>query len=241
MYGNVASLERVYELLDRYENFCFYVDDSHGMSWTGPNGTGTVMERIPFHERMILISSMGKAFGASGSVGVFRNTVWRDKVRNLGSPMIFTGPLQPSILGAAIASAKIHLSPEMGVLQSRMKKLIAYFHAKAHALGLPVLGNGETPIFYLGVGKNELGFQLCQMVKEKGFFTCISTFPSVPMNKSGLRILLTVHHTKDDIDNLLHCLKEELLTLSAMSGVPVSDIFKTFEPFISQAKLQPVK
>lgn len=240
MYGNIASFEKVSPLLDEYENFCFYVDDSHGMSWTGKHGTGTVMERIPFHERMILITSMGKAYGASGSVGVFKNVEWRDKVRNLGSPMIFTGPLQPPVLGAAIASAKIHLSSEIEPIQARLKGLIEYFKNKAWSLGLPLLGRGESPIFYLGAGRSEVCFQLCQNMVKRGFFTCIATFPSVPQNKSGLRALLTAHHTEADIDNLLYTLKEEYEVVLKQLNIPMESIFKTFDPFIFTEKSEPV-
>lgn len=240
MYGNIASYEKVHKLMGEYEKLCFYVDDSHGMSWTGKNGTGTLMERIPFHERTILITSMGKAYGASGSVGVFKNKEWRDKVRNLGSPMIFTGPLQPPVLGAAIASAKIHLSPELIPIQNRLKSLIDYFKHKAWSLGLPILGRGEAPIFYLGVGKSEICFKLCQNVKERGFFACISTYPSVPQNKSGLRVMLTVHHTEEDVDNLLYCIKEEFDALLKKEDIPMESVFKIFRPFIAEEGVQPI-
>ena len=234
MYGNIASLKDIHALLNRYDNFCFYVDDSHGMSWTGPHGTGTVMEQIPFHDRMILITSLGKAYGASGSVGVFKNEVWKSKVRNLGSPLIFTGPLQPSILGAAIASAKIHLSPEILSLQTRLKHLMKYFLEKARALGLPFLGNGESPIFFMGIGKPELSFQLCQTLKSRGFLPCIAAFPSVPKNKTGLRVLLTIHHTEEDIDNLLNAMKTELEALLKSTGVSMESIHEKFEPLMAR-------
>ena len=159
---------------------------------------------------MVVVTSMGKAFGASGSVGVFYDKDTREKVRNCGSPLIFTGPLQPSILGAAIASAKIHLSEEITDLQTNLKGKISYFYQKAKELDLPILGNGGSPIFFLGVGKPEVGFKIVEGLKNKGIFSCIAVYPSVPIQRTGIRILLTVHHTKEDIDHLLEAASEEL-------------------------------
>ena len=87
MHGNIASMTDLYSLMEQYEQFHVYIDDSHGMSWTGRHGTGTVFERIPPHPRMVVVSSMGKAFGASGGVGVFYDEKLRDKVRELWKPL----------------------------------------------------------------------------------------------------------------------------------------------------------
>jgi hypothetical protein len=39
--------------------------------------------------------------------------------------MIFSGPIQPPMLGAAIASARIHLSPEIVQLQKELQERIS--------------------------------------------------------------------------------------------------------------------
>src|ERR1051325_7665120 len=40
MYGDFPPVKELVELMSRYEQFYLYVDDSHGMSWAGKNGTG---------------------------------------------------------------------------------------------------------------------------------------------------------------------------------------------------------
>ena len=35
MYGDIAPMKPLYELMETYEQFHVYIDDSHGMSWTG--------------------------------------------------------------------------------------------------------------------------------------------------------------------------------------------------------------
>ncbi|MAT55408.1 MAG: 8-amino-7-oxononanoate synthase [Saprospirales bacterium] len=229
MYGNIAPVEDIHSLLQQYGKFHLYIDDSHGMSWTGPNGSGAVRDRIPFHPRMVLITSLGKAFGASGGVGVFYDEQTAALVRNTGSPLIFTGPLQPATLGAAVASAKIHLSDEIYQLQANLKGKIAYFQQKARDLGLPMVSREGTPIFFLGAGKPEVGSRLTQRLKERGLFSCLAIYPSVPYNNTGIRFLLTVHHTKEDIDLLLDTVAEEMPKIMAEENFSYEQIYKAFK------------
>ena len=41
--------------------------------------------------------------------------------------MIFSGPVQPPMLGAAIESAKIHLSDELPALQAALRERVELF------------------------------------------------------------------------------------------------------------------
>ena len=38
MFGHTAPLKQLGVLVDRYEELNLYIDDAHGMSWTGKNG-----------------------------------------------------------------------------------------------------------------------------------------------------------------------------------------------------------
>ncbi|MFM8916418.1 MAG: aminotransferase class I/II-fold pyridoxal phosphate-dependent enzyme [Bacteroidota bacterium] len=96
MFGDTAPMDDIYALLDKYEQFHLYIDDTHGMSWNGPNGTGYVMGAVPyFHPKMILVTSLNKAFGAAGGVTVFPDEQTHEYFRNLSKPFIFSGPIQP--------------------------------------------------------------------------------------------------------------------------------------------------
>ncbi|MBI1224259.1 MAG: aminotransferase class I/II-fold pyridoxal phosphate-dependent enzyme [Bacteroidetes bacterium] len=228
MYGNFAPMGDLYELMNRYEQFHLYIDDSHGMSWTGKHGSGSVLERMPFHPQLILTTSLGKAFGASGGVAVFHDQHTRELVRNTGSPLIFTGPLQPATLAAAVASAKIHLSDEIVGMQEKLKSNVDYFTAKAKSLDLPFISKGDTPIFFLGVGRFEVGGKLVKALLDAGFFSCIACYPSVPYNNTGIRFLLTLNHSKADIDNLLETIAQLLPGILASENFSVEQIMKAF-------------
>ena len=40
MFGDIAPLSTLSNLMNKYDNFYCYIDDAHGMSWTGQHGCG---------------------------------------------------------------------------------------------------------------------------------------------------------------------------------------------------------
>jgi 7-keto-8-aminopelargonate synthetase-like enzyme len=99
MFGDVAPIPEILELMDRYDNLYLYCDDAHGMSWTGRHGAGFFRSRCAYHPRVVLSTSLGKGFGAAGGTFTFPNQEMKHKVRSLGGTFIFAAPLSPPLLG----------------------------------------------------------------------------------------------------------------------------------------------
>lgn len=203
IYGDTAPFGVLNDLLNKYEEFHLYVDDAHGMSWAGKHGRGYCLSQMPFHPHMILTSSLAKGFGSNGGVLAFYNEEQKRLIQHVGSSSIFSGPIQPAVLGASIASAKIHMSDEIETLQDDLYERMFYFTQTASKYDLPIVNDDLTPIFYVGTGKQEVGYKTCKFLQDEGFFSNHMMFPTVPMKNSGMRITLTNHHTLEDINNLL--------------------------------------
>jgi 7-keto-8-aminopelargonate synthetase-like enzyme len=229
MLGDFAPMTELKELMDLYPQFNLYIDDAHGMGWTGQDGAGFVKRELPFHPQMFLVTSIAKSFAACGGVMVFPDKRTRDKVKNCGNTMIFSGPLQPPVLGSAIASAKIHLSSEIYIRQQELQKRISFFNKKAIQLNLPLIGESDSPIFFIGVGKPEIGYKMVKLLMDHGFYINLSVFPSVSFNQTGLRIPITLHHTLEDIENLLLIIANELPKVLEESNLDVNFIYKAFK------------
>ena len=229
MYGDGAPMKELRSLLEAYEQFHLYVDDAHGMSWAGKNGCGYALSEIDYHERMVLITSLGKGFGTSGSAMVYPTQEMKEMVRNCGGTMMFSGPLPPPVLGAAIECAKIHLSDEIYQLQNDLQARISHFINTANQLELPLVDESATPIFYVGVGKPEVGYDLCRKMMDLGFYTNIAAFPSVPYNNTGLRMTITRHHTMEDISRVLNTMSQHLDKVLHAADYSRFDIFKAFK------------
>ncbi|MBP6730857.1 MAG: aminotransferase class I/II-fold pyridoxal phosphate-dependent enzyme [Chitinophagales bacterium] len=228
MYGDTAPFKEIWKLLDKYPNLHFYVDDAHGMSWAGKNGRGLALSRMPHHPRMTVATSLAKGFANCGGALVFHNEEEKNTIKNCGSSFIFSGPLQPAVLGATIAAAAIHLSPEIETLQNDLYERMLFFVEKCRQLGLPLISNELTPIFYIGVGKPEIGFKLSEILNKEGMMFNLAQFPAVSVKNAGVRIALTNHHTLQDINNLLEALAHHLPKLVAQDNYSYEEIYKAF-------------
>jgi 7-keto-8-aminopelargonate synthetase-like enzyme len=228
MYGDYLPIDALYALLDKYPQLRLYVDDAHGTGWAGKNGQGSVLSRKPYHDRLYLVAGLAKSFAACGGVLVFPNHHDKERVRNCGGTLIFSGPIQPPMLGAIVASAKLHLSDEITYYQAELQKRIDYFVETCKQLNLPLIGESNSPIFFIGVGKPSVGYNMVTRVMNKGFYINLSVFPSVPYKNTGLRIPLTVNHTFEEIYTLLSTIAEQLPHALKDNNSTMADIVKAF-------------
>lgn len=230
MYGDCAPMDDIYNLLNKYEQFNLYIDDTHGMSWAGKNGTGYVMSSIPyFHSRMILVTSLNKAFGAAGGITVFPDEKTHEFARNCSKPFIFSGPIQPPMLGACIASAKIHLSPEINSMQNQLQERVSYVNNLCKELELPLMWENRSPIFFIGVSKPMVAFSMVKRLLNRGYLFNLSVFPSVAMNNAGLRLPISRNHTFDDLKGLITNIAEELPDAFEEAEITVQEVYKSFK------------
>jgi 7-keto-8-aminopelargonate synthetase-like enzyme len=203
MQGDKLHLSQLKSLLKKEKNLYAYIDDAHGVSWTGSNGCGYVIGNYGLQERMIVVVTLGKSFAASGAALIFPDKKWAELVRTLGQTMIFSGPISPPILGAAIASAKIHLKAEFKYMQNELKKLILYFKKRCLEKSLPLAFKDVTPIQIIKTGDAKKTIYMTEKLIEHGCFTTSALYPAVSKGNEGTRITLTRHLKKEDIDFLV--------------------------------------
>ena len=210
MHGDVAPHAALRELVSRHDQLRLYIDDAHGLSWSGRHGRGTVFGDGPLPPRTVVVASLAKAFSAGGAVMVFPDTETARVVRTCGSTMIFSGPLQPALLGAAIASARIHLSPEINERQRQLMDRIDLFNGLARERGLPLGSAAATPIRFVRTGDNDTTYRIVGELMDDGCYVNTAVFPAVSAGNGGLRIALTVHQTPDDIRALIDAIARRL-------------------------------
>lgn len=228
MYGNLAPLGILEGLLERFEQLHLYLDDAHGMSWSGPHGRGYVLGHMRAHERLVVATSLNKAFAAAGGALVFFDPELHRKVRICGGPMIFSGPIQPPMLGAALASARVHLSDEIASRQAGLRERIQLCNQLLAARELPIVSPSEAPIRFIGLGLPRVVYNMVARLQEDGLFTNTATFPAVPMGRSGLRFALTLHHTPEDIERLVNSLAHHLPLALEEEGSTLHTLRRTF-------------
>jgi 7-keto-8-aminopelargonate synthetase-like enzyme len=209
MFGDLAPMDHLSELLAKYPRLQLYVDDAHATSWRGKNGRGHTLDAIPDRSRVVVALSLNKGFAAGGGALIFGSSEDRDRVRRSG-PMIFGGPVQPPMLGAAVASAKLHLAPDFAKLQQQLLDRIRLVVALAEELRVPLASVDATPIFFIVCHDVEVTYAVARAMRSRGIYVSISVYPAVPRDKCGIRFTITLHNAEDDIRFLMHSLSVEL-------------------------------
>ncbi len=229
MLGDYAPIPELLELLRAHEQLHLYVDDAHEIGWSGLRGSGTVLHRLPSRERVFVAVSLNKSFAAAGGALVLPSAELRDRVRMCGGPTRYSGPIQPPMLGAALASARIHLSDELPELQEDLRERMRLRNRLAVELGLPLVSNDETPLGYIGLGRPRLAQRLTEYLLEAGAYTNVASFPAVQANRSGVRFTVTRHHTLADVRRLLELVAELLPRVLAEEDVSPEELTCAFQ------------
>ncbi|MGC4102351.1 aminotransferase class I/II-fold pyridoxal phosphate-dependent enzyme [Ferruginibacter sp.] len=241
MFGDACPIDTVYSFLDKYPELHLYIDDAHGMSIHGKYGRGYVLSRHDIHPKMVMATSMNKAFASGGGVLVCGDKEAARKIGNVGGPLLSSGPMQPSGLGAAIASAQIHLSEELPGLQQKLEQNIAFTTQMLKLYNLPQISEAGAAIFFVAVSYPRLGHNLVARMIKRGFFVNLGIFPTVPMRKTGVRFTVTALHTREEIQAMIKTLAEEFALAMKEENISLPSIYQGFKIAIPEASdIKPV-
>lgn len=214
MSGEFAPFAHLAQLLTRYPKLHLYVDDAHATSWCGRNGRGRSLDVLPDTSRVVVALSLNKTFAAAGGAVVFPTDALRDRARLCGGPMVFSGPIQPPMLGAAVASARLHLDPAFTGLQQQLRARIRLMHHLACEYGVPLATSSETPIVNLQLPGVPAVAMFTRRLWERGFFVSPSAPPAVPPERCGIRMTISLLNSTEDIQRLMATVAEELALLA---------------------------
>ncbi len=224
MFGDFAPFEGLGALLDRWPQLHLYVDDAHATGWLGTHGRGGALmqlgqHNLHQHKRVVVALSLNKSFAAAGGALALPDAELKVRIRRCGGPMLFSGPIQPPMLGAAVASSKLHLRAEHSATQAQLMQRIDYALAAAAQAGLPLATHHRTPVFFIPCDSVDEATDEVQWLINEGFYVCPSAFPAVPVNRPGVRFTITLHNELEDIDALIEAARARVHTCEACPNV----------------------
>jgi 7-keto-8-aminopelargonate synthetase-like enzyme len=229
MFGDFAPIPELMQLCTKYPQLQLYFDDVHGMSWRGKNGTGYVLDILKMlPDNVLLFGTLSKTFGASGATLLCSNEKLREKIKNFGGPLTFSAQLEPASVAAAIASADIHLSPEITSLQKDLSDKIEYFKSLLEKTSLPMIALNNSPVFFLGTATPITGYKIAQRLFESGFYVNLAIYPAVPIKNTGIRITLSIHNQKEEIKALVEAMVYHFPKALEESGNTQDKVNKAF-------------
>lgn len=211
MLGDFAPIRQVAPLLDEFPNLHVYYDEAHSVGWKGLHGRGHVLDEVPMHPRMVIAAGLAKSFGAHGAVLAFGTEEMRERVLFTGSSFTFSGPIQVASLGAAIASADMHLAPEHATRQALLDSQITLMRSLLRERKLPVLGlDHQSPIWYVKVGRTKDAVTTARQLMDDGYYVNPAAYPAMPLGSAGIRFTQTLHHSERDLRNLVDALANRI-------------------------------
>jgi len=195
MDGDVAPLDKLYEVAERY-GVITMVDDAHGEGVLGRGGRG-IVDHFGLHGRFdVEMGTFSKAFGVVGG-SLSGKKVIIDYLRQKGRPFLFSSATTPADTAACLAA--VDLLEESTELVDRLWENTRYFKAEMKSLGFDT-GKTETPIVPVMLGEAPLAKQFSARLFEEGVFAMALGFPTVPRGQARIRVMNTAAHSRDDLD-----------------------------------------
>lgn len=199
MDATVAPLADLRALCDR-EGLFLYVDEAHAL---GLYGDGAGLCHAHSVRPDLLVGTLGKALGAHGAFLAGSASV-RAWLWNRARSFVFSTAVTPSCAGVALAAC--------GRVRddSLRARLFANIAIVRDALGSRALGALDAPIVPLVMGDESRAVRASEALCTRGYYVRAIRPPTVPTGTSRLRVTLSAAHTPDEIQGLLHALRDLL-------------------------------
>jgi len=194
MEGDIAPLPEIVEIADKY-GAIIMVDDAHGEGVLGRGGRG-IVDHFSLHGKVdIEVGTLSKAFGVVGGyiAGSKRLT---DYLAQKGRPFLFSSAVTAADVAACIAAVDSLIASD--TLVKQLWQNTVFFQEKMKRIGFN-LGNTKTPITPVMIGDARVAKDFSQKLFKDGIFAQAIGYPTVPMGKARIRVMLSAAHSKDDI------------------------------------------
>ncbi len=203
MDGDLAPLPDMLNLCRQYEA-TLVVDDAHGTGVMGKTGRGTVEHFGLNPQDLIQMGTLSKAIGTSGGYAA-GTAALKEYLINTSKAFIYTTAPPPAI--AAGASAAIQIIQNEPARRERLWSNRNTLHAALHNMGFQLAGS-QSPILPVIVKSPERALAMSQALYKAGVYVPAIRPPTVPKDKSRLRLTVSSEHTEEQLETVVNAFRE---------------------------------
>ncbi len=199
MDGNVAPLDKIYELANKYDAMIM-VDESHSAGVVGKTGRG-VTEQFNLKGKIeIITGTLGKAFG--GAIGGFTTGKKEiiDMLRQRSRPYLFSNSIPPLVAAAGIKM--VDMMSETNELQDKLHENTAYFVEKMLAAGFDIKPT-QSAICAVMLYDAKLSQEMASRLLNEGIYVIGFYYPVVPKDKARIRVQISAAHEHEHLDKCI--------------------------------------
>ena len=196
MDGNVAPLDKIYELAGKY-NAMVMVDESHSAGVVGKSGRGTTELYNLKGKVEIITGTLGKAFG--GAIGGFTTGKKEiiEMLRQRSRPYLFSNSIPPMVAAAGIAM--FDMMSKNNDLQDKLHRNTEYFVEKMVAAGFDIKPT-QSAICAVMLYDAKLSQKVAEKMLEEGIYVIGFYFPVVPKDQARIRVQISAGHQTEHLD-----------------------------------------
>lgn len=199
MDGNVAPLDRIYELANKY-NAMVMVDECHSAGVVGETGRG-VTELYNLRGKIeIITGTLGKAFG--GAIGGFTTGKKEiiEMLRQRSRPYLFSNAIPPLVAAAGIRM--LEMMTETNELQDRLHHNTKYFVERMLKAGFDIKPT-QSAICAVMLYEAKLSQELAARLLKEGIYVTGFYYPVVPKGQARIRVQLSAAHEPEHLDKAI--------------------------------------
>jgi len=204
MDGNVAPLDKIYELAKKYDALVM-VDESHSAGVVGKTGRGTTEEFNLRGKVEIITGTLGKAFG--GAIGGF--TTGKKEIieilRQRSRPYLFSNSLPPAVVGAGIYT--FNYLENSHILQDKLHENTVYFVDKMKQAGFDIKPT-QSAICAVMLYDAKLSQDMAKELLKEGIYVTGFYYPVVPKGQARIRIQISAAHEREHLDKCIQAFEK---------------------------------
>jgi glycine C-acetyltransferase len=213
MDGDIAPLPGVVEAAEEF-GAAVFVDDAHASGVLGRNGRGSV-DHFGLHGRVaIQVGTLSKAVGSLGGY-VAGSQSLRDILIQRARPFLFSTSHPPAVVAACREAIRV-MQDEPELIE-RLWANTRRFKSELTRLGFDT-GASETPITPVMMGDPATAGRFSERLMDEGVFAQPVVYPTVAMDKSRLRTIVTAAHADEQLDRALEAFETVGRELRVISG-----------------------
>jgi glycine C-acetyltransferase len=199
MDGNVAPLDRIYELANKY-NAMIMVDESHSAGVVGETGRGVTELHNLKGKIEIITGTLGKAFG--GAIGGFTTGKKEiiEMLRQRSRPYLFSNSIPPLVAAAGIKM--VEMMTETNELQDKLHHNTRYFMEKMLKAGFDIKPT-QSAICAVMLYDAKLSQEMAAKLLNEGIYVTGFYYPVVPKGQARIRVQLSAAHEPEHLDKAI--------------------------------------
>lgn len=196
MDGNVAPMDKIMELADRYDALVM-VDECHSAGVVGKTGRG-VTELFNMRGKVdIITGTLGKAFG--GAIGGFTTGHKEiiELLRQRSRPYLFSNSIPPAVVGASLEV--FGMLAESDEIHDRLVANVEHFRKAMLDAGFDIKPT-QSAICAVMLYEAKLSQDFASRLLEEGIYVTGFYYPVVPKGQARIRVQVSAGHTKEQLD-----------------------------------------